>query len=143
MSVVPHGSILSSPMSLEQPQRLHKGDNSERSKHGNSMLENPSTSSVTALCNPMYMHGHGTGGHGIILSGENDCKDPNNRRSIATDEVPIERLAKVAGAKAENQFTRRMLNMLWSSRIEIQSKLKVEMNTLSMTGHATLKLLLR
>ena len=45
------------------------------------------------------MHGHGTGGHGIILSGENDYKDPNNRRSIATDEVPIEQLAKVAGAK--------------------------------------------
>ena len=100
MSTVPQGSILSSSVSLEpHAQRLHEGNNSERSKHGNSMLENPSTSDVTALCNPTYMHGHGAGGHGIISSGENGCKDPSNHRSTATDEVPIERLAKVAGAK--------------------------------------------
>jgi hypothetical protein len=93
ISSVPCGSILSSPVSLE-PQYLHEGN---RSKHGNSTLDsNPGVfnikfSGATVLCNPTY----GISGHSIISSGEDVREIPsgdNNRKSAASDEVPIEQL---------------------------------------------------
>ena len=136
MSTVPQGSILSSSVSLE-PQHLHEGNESERSKHGNSMLENPGTSGVTALCNPTYMHGHGAGGHGIISSGENDCKDPNNCRSTTTDEVPIERLAKIAGAKGRESVHKENAGyaIVIKNRDTVKTERRNEQNEYDRTCH--------
>ena len=137
VSTVPQGSILSSSVSLEpHGQDLHEG-NSERSKHGNSMLENPGTSGVTALCNPTYMHGHGASGHGIISSGENNCKDPNNRRSTTTDEVPIERLAKIAGAKGRESVHKENAGyaIVTKHRDTVKTETRNEQNEYDRTCH--------